>query len=954
MKKKAPVCPKILFRLLITVLFAWQATVITQAYTAKSYPISLPKGTIEGTLDNGLHYIILPNDLPKHDVEIRLVMRVGSLMETDRQKGSAHFLEHSAFIGTKHFPKHQLIDYFERQGMKFGRDINAFTSFDRTIYWLSVPMEKGNETVMDSTLLAVRDWLDGINFDPERVKKERGVIIEELRGYSTNDDFYPLKIGKGRYAQRMPLGTETDIQHIDNQTLQTFYNQWYAPQLATVVVIGNIDAAKTVDLLRRRLSSIPRKPSMRAQIYPFDYPKGVSWQEVRDSMQTSTKFEIIVPHRTTTVNSIASAVQKQRMNLLIACLSNRLNALKTGCDVSNNWYLADKDHFVLSFSAKEKSELLHQITSTAREFRRILKNGFCPGELEIGIDSRLTHLKPDTAQHLSTDLCDDFVDYITAGDRPLRAPKDIETVRISLRKTTNRQLARLLRQLIHNFQQCRLLAYTNPCVPNETPLTVKEADQAWQIGWQQTTENYAFHPQISDEKPVDIPLCLTTKHTFDARQIANQTQYADLGVTGIKLSNGLRLLLRPTLDDEQMLFVAAFGRGGTADLTDRDYRKYHDAVSYVDMGGLEKINSDTLLTVMNQEKLSMVIGEDDYWHQILASAPVQKATELFNLIYEKMCHPGLNRTDFTEIRKAEADGMGKETLLEKLMQHDADRLINNRIDSLTGNALSRMRPMLTKNDINALDIDTLTQYYKRLFADPSQLTIILTGNFPPDKISRIAIATFARMQRPNGAFSFKDTPFASPTTTYIESFDNGNDDQTVLNYVFLGNYEPSLRNSLRLKLMRDILQDRLIRILRERENIVYSPFADLYYSGRPQQVYHFRLTISVKDANRGRADRLLKDIIDELKLHPVSVAELNKMKRSFIVTKRKALSDKAPSEWKTALTSLIRNDESLTDFNEYTRCLDTITPKDICQGFADDLQWDKKILLIKSKNNDNP
>ena len=154
--------------------------------------------------------------------------------------------------------------------------------------------------------------------------------------------------------------------------------------------------------------------------------------------------------------------------------------------------------------------------------------------------------------------------------------------------------------------------------------------------------------------------------------------------------------------------------------------------------------------------------------------------------------------------------------------------------------------------------------------------------------------------------------------------------------------------------MRDILQDRLIRILRERENIVYSPFADLYYSGRPQQVYHFRLTISVKDANRGRADRLLKDIIDELKLHPVSVAELNKMKRSFIVTKRKALSDKAPSEWKTALTSLIRNDESLTDFNEYTRCLDTITPKDICQGFADDLQWDKKILLIKSKNNDNP
>ena len=144
--------------------------------------ITLPNGTVEGRLDNGLRYIILPNELPRHNIEVRMVMNVGSLQEENDQRGGAHFLEHSAFIGTKHFSQRGLIDYFERQGMKFGRDINAFTGFDRTIYWLSLPHHSQNDGVLDSTFLAIRDWLCDLSFDDERVKKERGVSVEELRG----------------------------------------------------------------------------------------------------------------------------------------------------------------------------------------------------------------------------------------------------------------------------------------------------------------------------------------------------------------------------------------------------------------------------------------------------------------------------------------------------------------------------------------------------------------------------------------------------------------------------------------------------------------------------------------------------------------------------------------------------------------------------------------------------
>lgn len=124
-------------------------------------------------------------------------MRVGSVQETENQKGCAHFLEHMAFGGTRHFPKRSLVSYLESKGVKYGIDINAFTGYDRTIYMFAVPTDHGQEAVVDSSLLIIRDWLDGISFLPEKVENEKGIILEELRSYDLNDEFYQLKIGQG-------------------------------------------------------------------------------------------------------------------------------------------------------------------------------------------------------------------------------------------------------------------------------------------------------------------------------------------------------------------------------------------------------------------------------------------------------------------------------------------------------------------------------------------------------------------------------------------------------------------------------------------------------------------------------------------------------------------------------------------------------------------------------------
>ena len=914
--------------------------------------ITLPKGTVEGRLDNGLRYIILPNELPRHNIEVRMVMNVGSLQEENDQRGGAHFLEHSAFIGSKHFPKRALIDYFERQGMKFGRDINAFTGFDRTIYWLSLPYHSQDKAVLDTTFLALRDWLCDLTFDDERVKKERGVIVEELRGYQQNDDFYSLKMGQNRYADRIPLGTQRDINSIDSDRLKAFYKRWYTPSHATVLVIGQVNVAEIVEKMRKTVGTIPAKADKKpSKQLPMTYAKGAAWMQLSDSMQRENKIELIIPHPTIVEKTLQDAVNKQRMRMLVQCLSERFAADSIRCNVSNDWYLADKDHFVLSFRGASSSQLTQQLAAASYECRRLLQRGVGQNELQQLIHTSLVHLLPDTTQQLSSDLCDDFIDYITAGDRPLWHPDDVEWVRSQVKMTTSLQLQECLKSILKAMKRSRLYAYTYIADNANAPLlNVKQADLAWKQGWKRPLESYVYRQKAQPkEETLNLPLCLKQAPTFTNASIENRKKWSELGVEEIQLTNGIKLLVRPTLDEDSTIYLAAVGRGGTADLSPQMQLKVHDAVSYVDMGGLAKVSCDTLLTVMTQQQLSMTVGEDAYWHQLLASAPAKKATALFDLTYEKLCFPGINREDFAETVASELENVGKETLLDRLLAHDSDRLMTNTIDSLVGNVAAGSERLVTKATLQALNIDTITNYYKRLFGNPSGLTIILTGNFDAAHVVPKAIATFAQMQVPQSPLPLNNAPFAAKKHKFFKGFEGGNDHQTVAKYIFAGNYTPSLQATLSMKLIRDVLQDCVLKVLREGENIVYSPYVDLYYNGVPQQKYHFVINLSLKDENLQRAENLLQSILKDLKEKPVSTVELDKLKRSFLVTKDKVLTDKAPSEWKTALMSLVKNGESLHDFNDYAACLNGIMPAMVQKMISEILNWNHRMVVFKSQ-----
>lgn len=922
---------------------------------SRSTLIFLPTGTLEGYLPNGLHYLILRNSSPVSRVEARLVLRVGSVQETEQQKGCAHFLEHVAFGGTTHFPKRSLVEYLESQGMKYGQDINAFTGFDRTIYMFAIPTDHQQEETVNRSLLIMRDWLDGISMNPEKVENEKGIILEELRGYNLGDDFYSLKIGQGVFGRCMPLGTAEDIREVTPQKLEEYYKKWYIPSLATLIIVGDVVPQEIENKIKECFSSLPKRPSDDYRTYPLEYAKGIHLSEIRDSLQTKTKMELIIPHPCVVERTLEDAVRKNTGKLLLRAISSRFNGRKLKTNVSDQWYLSDKNHLVLAVEGKNREELFNALSATVAELNHLIRNGW--GEEEFkDIKDDFCREMPSGTNNLSRSSsawCDDFVDYVISGDRYLTDSIQQAQLKVAMDKVQSNSLQALLKEWCSFYKEALLVACSShPGLG--APLTKEEISAAWLRGEQTTCSPYIYvRSEKEEEAEIATLPCLAACPPYDADFIAHIEEYPKINVREIELKNGIRLILKSTKEADTSLFLTSFAPFGTSSLSDEEYPLLEGMAGYMDMGGIAKVEGKILSDYLSRKGISLTMAMENHWHGFIGMAPVNDATEFFNLIYEKIFDPELRRNDFEEIRQELHRDYGKETVLEKMLNRAPDRLLSARMDELMGAALPRSSRKLSLEQIERLNLDSIAAFYRKLYTRPEGTTYVICGNFHPDSIMRQFVSVFGRIPVSSYPSEYVYPSFELPTAKYIEGFPNDNETQTLFDYLFFGHFEPGLKSTLTLKLMRDVIRNRLISILREGESLVYSPYISLMYDGIPWRTFYFDINASADNRNMPGIDVLLKDILQKLQREEVDTEELQTIKRSFRIAKREALDEEASTAWRSTLVGLLKNGESLADFERYEECLESITPATLREAFGHYLDIDNYILLYLSKNKSN-
>ena len=232
-----------------------------------------------GKLDNGLRYYIQQNRKPEHKLELRLVVKAGSILEDEDQLGLAHFTEHMAFNGSRHFKKHELVSYLQSIGVKFGADLNAYTSFDETVYVLPVPAERKED--LEKAFLVLEDWAHGLTLNDADIDKERDIVLEELRlGKGAGDRMQKVLMPKmfngSRYAERLPIGKEATLRSFKPEALRRFYRDWYRPDLMAVVAVGDIDPAEAEKLIQRHFAHLKNPDQPRPRVATDIRPRAQS------------------------------------------------------------------------------------------------------------------------------------------------------------------------------------------------------------------------------------------------------------------------------------------------------------------------------------------------------------------------------------------------------------------------------------------------------------------------------------------------------------------------------------------------------------------------------------------------------------------------------------------------------------------------------------------------------
>jgi zinc protease len=354
-------------------------------------PVGLDSAVVTGKLANGVTYFVRENKKPEKRVELRLAIQAGSVLEDDDQRGLAHLLEHMAFNGTKDFKKHELIDYLESIGMSFGADLNAFTSFDKTVYMLQVPSDAEK---VSKGIQILRNWADSLLLEGSEIDKERGVVIEEWRlrrgaDQRMMDQQFPLLFHGSKYAQRLPIGTKEVLDTFTHERVRDFYKAWYRPDVLAVIAVGDFPADQLKAAIETQFGAIPtpQKPTLIPAVAVPDHDETL--YALADDPEASSNSIGLLWKRDPQPNKTVEDFRRGLLEGLFASMLNmRLDEIREKPDApflragagGGKWIKA-KEFFNLNAEVKENGHLAG-FKALLTEVERVRRHGFTEGEFK--------------------------------------------------------------------------------------------------------------------------------------------------------------------------------------------------------------------------------------------------------------------------------------------------------------------------------------------------------------------------------------------------------------------------------------------------------------------------------------------------------------------------------------------------------------------------------------------
>lgn len=692
----------------------------------------------KGILPNGMTYYIRHNAQTKGVADFYIAQKVGSILEEKRQRGLAHFLEHMAFNGTKHFPGNTLqpgiVAWCESVGIKFGANLNAYTSVDQTVYNISAaPVTR--EGVIDSCLLILNDWSHELLLTDKEIDKERGVIEEEWRTRRSgmamqrlSEQAMPIIYAGTKYSDCMPIGNIDIVRTFPYNDLRDYYSKWYRPDLQAIIVVGDINEDKIEEKIKKLFAKIPLPQNPAHRIY---YPIGNNEKMIlytaTDKEQPTVNFTLYMKRDVTPKqerNTIQNYADDYKTNILRMAINDRLEELSRTKNApfisasvrSGNFFLAStKDAFELSGVLKE-GKVIEAIQLLVGEVERARANGITIDELKRGKAEMLSYAENDYNDR-SNRRNGEFVEQCVQNfleETPIIEPeKELEMVRKLDKTVTIDDVNALAKTIITNQNQV---------------VTMFGPDKnTFKMPTNSSIENAILKAQKQHYTPYKTQNTLTerliTKLPKPGSIISERTY--KYGYTEFTLSNGLKVYVRPTNFEPDEVNLKLFSLGGKNIYPDSEMPNLTYLMAGATIGGVAQYNDLTLEKMLAGKTATVTPFIDNDTRGMAGTSNVKDTKTLLELVYLYFTQPRKDPQAFKNLMEQQQEFLTNAHVNPMLAYNDTLHKV--------AYATNRMASM-DKEQLKRVNYNRIMHIYKELFANAANFKLILTGNININKL----------------------------------------------------------------------------------------------------------------------------------------------------------------------------------------------------------------------------
>ncbi len=891
-------------------------------------PIAVNQKIKKGVLPNGMTYYIYPTEVNKNTASYYIIQNVGSILENDQQKGLAHFLEHMAFNGTKNFEGKGILNTLQKQGAVFGKNINAYTSTDETVYNLdNIPSKDGG--VVDTCLLVLHDWSNFLSLTNEEIDAERGVITEEWRTRQNArariyNQLAPYYYNNSLYADRMPIGDMDIVKNFKYQVLRDFYKDWYRPDLQAIAIVGDINADEIEAKIKKLFADIPTpvNPKKRFEIAIPERAEP-TFKLALDKEISASNISFMIRHNAEKPTGTYADLEKStQRSIAFSILNNRLGEMAQkqecpfkGAQIGYQKYSRLNDVFVLSISPKPGKQA-EAFTAVMNEWVRAYKFGFSKGEIEravtetiSGYENYLEKLNEISHKQVIGMVKDDYLNHEVIAD----PAAEFEMTKSILKNLDSKILQEQVLKLY--TKQNRVVTVTG--VEGEENLN---QEKAFDI-----IEKAENDPSLQPYVDAFVAKSLMDGADLKPGKIVSEKETKEIGATTYILSNGIKVHYKFADKNKKSVTLNAKSFGGSSLYSSKDIPSIAGAANLAMMSGVASFSSTDLEKVLKGKIVNVLADIDNLSERVTGNANTKDTETMMQLVYLRFVKPRFDQNQYNLLKQNMQNSL-------KNRQNDISSKMS---DSLSFAIYGKNNPevrIVNQQFIDDLSFDKMKSFYLDRFSDASNFTFYIVGDIKPEVLKPLLEKYIASIPGIKRKEKFKDNTVEWVSNKIDKDvFIKMETPKSSVKIKFQDNFTYSQKNRILASFLGDILTLRYTESLREKEGGTYGAQVSGSLVKLPKPTVNLNIAF---DCDADKVEHLLPIVyqeIDKIRKGDILNEDIEKTSKNYI----KAKADQQNFNFNSMdlISNYFENNINMDDPKNYIDIVNAVTVKDI-QDFA--------------------